>query len=76
MTHVLCVSVRACIKWTFLNRSSSAGGVDSKENKASIRENADIVTATPGKLSELLESGKLNLTNVRLLVRFGQLRQS
>jgi superfamily II DNA/RNA helicase len=34
-----------------------------------MRENADIITGTPGKLAELVESGKLNLSNVRLLVR-------
>ena len=45
-----------------------SGGVDSKELKASMREHADIITATPGKLAELVDSGKLNLSSVRLLV--------
>ena len=44
------------------------GGVDQREVTRALSNGADIVTATPGKLMDLLEGGKLSLAAVRLLV--------
>lgn len=44
------------------------GGVDHKEVARNLGKGCDVITATPGKLLDLVESGKLSLASVRLLI--------
>ena len=64
-------AVEMLAKYVFsppVTHSLIIGGVDNKENMRAVARRPDIVTATAGKLLDLVESGKLSLGSVRLLV--------
>jgi ATP-dependent RNA helicase DDX1 len=44
------------------------GGVEARESARQLSKTPDIVTATPGKLIDLLDSGKISVAQIRLLI--------
>jgi hypothetical protein len=44
------------------------GGVDSRDSVGELRRGSDIVVVTPGLMRDLVNSGKLNMSAVRIFV--------
>ncbi|MDG1290287.1 MAG: DEAD/DEAH box helicase [Lentibacter sp.] len=58
----------AYAKYVKLNKALLIGGVSFKEQEAVINRGADVLIATPGRLLDHFERGKLLLTGVQIMV--------
>lgn len=57
-----------CCRYTGLQACLASGGDDFKQQQTLLQNKADIVIATPGRLSALLEAGAANLSGITTLI--------